>query len=267
MPMRLISFLSLSCVVRGHRLQDESGERAIPRSLNAIAMLMATEGSSSAFNLPRLSPRARLDPAERSAQPVMMPKFIKDLFPNLEKPEDALGSIQDAFGGIFKQEEPEPIVEINVTAPSSALTSIGAEFMPLLGGFFSLEADLQAALLNLGSYDEEEVKAEIQETIESAPVVIYTYGLSPFSSEAVNVLESTGCNFRNVELGGEWFLLGPKASATRVELRKLYGQGSLPHIFIGGEWVGGLASGANGGINGLIESDELADKLRAAKAV
>ena len=35
----------------------------------------------------------------------------------------------------------------------------------------------------------------------------------------------------------------------------LYGQGStlwstLPHVFIGGEWVGGLATGAEGGANG-----------------
>ena len=81
------------------------------------------------------------------------------------------------------------------------------------------------------------------------------------------MLKSTGCRFEEVPLGPEWFLLGPKASATRVELRKKYGQGSLPHIFIGGEWVGGLATGGEGGLAGLIERDELEGKLRAAKAV
>ena len=58
-----------------------------------------------------------------------------------------------------------------------------------------------------------------------------------------------------------------QGSATRVELRKLYGQGSLPHVFIGGEWVGGLATGADGGLAGLVEREELAGKLRAARAV
>ena len=64
-----------------------------------------------------------------------------------------------------------------------------------------------------------------------------------------------------------WFALGPRGSATRVELRKLYGQGSLPHVFIGKEWVGGLATGANGGLAGLVESGELEFKLRNAKAL
>jgi hypothetical protein len=41
----------------------------------------------------------------------------------------------------------------------------------------------------------------------------------------------------------------------------------LPHIFIGGEWVGGLSTGADGGLAGLVERDELVDKLRKAKAL
>lgn len=50
-------------------------------------MLMATEGSAPAFNLPMGSQHAQLNFADRSARPVMMPKFIKELFPNLEKPD------------------------------------------------------------------------------------------------------------------------------------------------------------------------------------
>merc|ERR1719382_705668 len=122
--------------------------------------------------------------------------------------------------------------------------------MPLLGPIFSVEAELQALLFNLGGWDEAKVRAEIKDTITSAPCVIYTYPLSPFSTEALAVLSSTGCQFKNVELGLEWFALGPKGSATRVEMRKLYGQGSLPHVFIGGEWVGGLTTGADGGLAG-----------------
>merc|ERR1712039_414069 len=139
--------------------------------------------------------------------------------------------------------------------------------MSVAGPVFAVEADLQALVTNLGSYDEEEVQAEIAATRTSAPVVVYTYGLSPFSTEVLAILESTGCKFQNVELGLEWFALGPKGSATRVELRKLYGQGSLPHIFIGGEWVGGLTTGADGGLAGLVERDELVPMLRKARAL
>lgn len=83
---------------------------------------------------------------------------------------------------------------------------------------------LQALVLNLGSYDDQAVRDEISATVSSAPCVIYTYPLSPFSSEAVSVLKSTGCKFEEVKLGLEWFALGPKGSATRVEMRKMYGQ-------------------------------------------
>ena len=119
----------------------------------------------------------------------------------------------------------------------------------------------------MGAAARAKARAEIEAAVAANRALIYTYPLSPFSTEAVSILESTGCNFENVELGLEWFALGPKGSATRVELRKLYGQGSLPHVFIGGEWVGGLATGGEGGLAGLVERDELVDKLRAAKAL
>jgi glutaredoxin-related protein len=189
-------------------------------------------------------------PARPSAQrvgdsPVMMPKFLQELFPTLEKPGAP------------------PVV---AKEPNLAV-SLAGKAMPLLGPIFNFEAVVQALVTNLGGYDEDEVRTEIADTVKSAPVVIYTYPLSPFSSEALAVLESTGCEIKNVPLGLEWFALGPKGSATRVELRKLYGQGSLPHCFIGGEWVGGLATGADGGLAGLVERDELVPKLRKARAL
>lgn len=192
---------------------------------------------------------ARATISTRVETPRMIPKFE---IPNF-----------DALTKIFAPATPEPVIE--VTPPSAAITSAG-KVMPLLGLFFEWEAIAQAFVTNLGPYDEEAIQAEIRETISSAPVVMYTYPLSPFSTEAVSVVKSTGCNFKNVELGLEWFALGPKGSATRVELRKMFGQGSLPHIFIGGEWVGGLATGAEGGLAGLVERDELVQKLKKAKA-
>lgn len=201
----------------------------------------------------------------RSGDVTMMPKFLKEIFPNLEKPENVGQSISDAFASLLPSLAPLP--EIDVKEPDSAIVAAASKVMPALSPVFSAEADLQATVTNFGSYDEEEVRAEIESTIRAAPVVVYTYGLSPFSSEALAVLESTGCEVDNVELGAEWFALGGGGSATRVELRKMFGQGSLPHIFIGGEWVGGLATGADGGLAGLVERGELVGKLRKAKAL
>ena len=41
--------------------------------------------------------------------------------------------------------------------------------------------------------------------VQIPQVVIYTYGLSPFSTEALRFLDETGCKYRKIELGPEWF--------------------------------------------------------------
>ena len=213
------------------------------------------------------TPMARVAIVPMRSEVVMMPKFLKDAFPNLEKPDNTIASLQEAFADFTGKIVPTAsLPAIEVKEPAAALMA-GGKAMAALGPVFNLEADAQAVLTNLGDYDVDEVQAEIAATIKSAPVVVYTYGLSPFSTEVLAILESTGCNFKNVELGAEWFALGGKGSATRVELRKLYGQGSLPHVFIGGEWVGGYATGADGGLAGLVESGELMAKLRKARAL
>ena len=51
-------------------------------------------------------------------------------------------------------------------------------------------------------------------------------GLSPFSTECKSFLDGLGCKYEAVELGPEWFLLGPKASAMREELAATTGQSS-----------------------------------------
>merc|ERR1719231_1811751 len=134
--------------------------------------------------------------------------------------------------------------------------------MSLLKPLFSLEAKVQAAVLGaIGSVDVDEVKTELAD-LGKTPVVIYTYGLSPFSTEAISLLDSTGAKYERRELGPEWFLLGPRASVLRAELEAMTGQSSLPHVFIGGEHVGGLATGP--GLAALQESGELAAKLKSA---
>jgi glutaredoxin len=143
--------------------------------------------------------------------------------------------------------------------PAIKLAGIG---MSLIGPVFTLENKLQAALLGLiGGVDADDVKNEIAEEIK-APVVIYTYGLSPFSTSAVSLLEDKGAKFEVKQLGLEWFLLGPRASVKRSELQAMTGQSSLPHVFIGGKHVGGLATGP--GIASLDESGELDGLLKSA---
>jgi len=152
---------------------------------------------------------------------------------------------------------------------ANPVLGVASSGMGLIKPVFRVESAAQAAVTNLGGYDAAEIRAEIEQIASRAPVVIMTYGLSPFSSEAVAVIESTGAKFENYELGGEWFLLGPKGSAIRNELGELYGQTSLPHIWIGGQHVGGLYSGgpAGAGLQGLVASGELGPMLKKARAL
>ncbi|KAL9186854.1 hypothetical protein ACHAXT_010574 [Thalassiosira profunda] len=147
--------------------------------------------------------------------------------------------------------------------PNPAI-KLAANGMSLLKPLFAAEASLQAAVLGaISNVDKEAVAAEIESMKKQNKVLLYTYGLSPFSAEALNLLDAAGVEYTNVELGAEWFLLGGEESETRVALAKEVegGATSLPKIFIGGECIGGCAELAS-----LVESGELDAKLKGAKA-
>jgi hypothetical protein len=138
--------------------------------------------------------------------------------------------------------------------------------MGLISPVFAAEAKLQASLLGaVGKVDVAEVRAEL-DSLNTVPLVVYTYGLSPFSTEALSLLDQAGAKYEKRELGPEWFLLGPRESVLRAELESRTGQSSLPHIFLKGESIGGLSTGTPG-LAALVESGELEARLKAAKAL
>ena len=152
-----------------------------------------------------------------------------------------------------------------VTCSVNPIIRIAGKGMQLLSPIFVLENKIQGALLGaIGKVDRNEVREEL-ENLKSDPCVIYTYKLSPFSTEAIAALEKAEAKYEVREVGLEWFLLGPRASVLRSELLDLTGQSSMPHIFIGGNSIGGLSSGTPG-LAALVESGELEDLLVAAKA-
>ena len=146
-----------------------------------------------------------------------------------------------------------------------AALGIASGGMGLLKPVFAAEADWQAETLG-GDGDREAAISKLDSDIASAPVVIYTYGLSPFSSEAIAFLDATGCTYKKIELGPEWFLLDGVGSNVRAELLKRTGQSSLPHVFIGGESIGGLYSGTPG-LAELKKQGKLQEMLKGAGAM
>lgn len=146
--------------------------------------------------------------------------------------------------------------------PNPAI-NIAAKGMSLLSPIFKAEALIQAAALGtIGGVDKESIIQQITDNKTKNKALIYTYGLSPFSSEAVNILEETGYEFKKIELGAEWFLLGGEGSVTRVALSEEVDNGatSLPKIFIGGQCIGGCSDLAD-----LSNSGELDNLLAKAK--
>eukprot|EP00621_Florenciella_sp_RCC1693_P007830 CAMPEP_0182533414 /NCGR_PEP_ID=MMETSP1323-20130603/13670_1 /TAXON_ID=236787 /ORGANISM="Florenciella parvula, Strain RCC1693" /LENGTH=199 /DNA_ID=CAMNT_0024743293 /DNA_START=60 /DNA_END=659 /DNA_ORIENTATION=+ len=139
--------------------------------------------------------------------------------------------------------------------------------MGLIKPIFTAEAQIQGLALGaIGGVGTDDVRAEIDEAVSSNKVLIYTYALSPFSTEALSLLDSVGYEYTKIELGLEWFALGPNGSQKRRVLGSMVENGatSLPKIFIGGTPLGGAA-----GYSALaesIESGELEGLLKKSGA-
>lgn len=160
---------------------------------------------------------------------------------------------------------------VGCSALSNPVIKTMAQGMSLLKPVFSVEAKLQAAVLG-ANVDETIVSSEIEALTKKNKVLIYTYGLSPFSSEAVALLDASGFEYTKIELGAEWFLLGPEASVKRVALSKMVENGatSLPKVFIGGKCIGGCSELAtltdNGELSLLMSQAKVSKKGQGKKS-
>merc|ERR1712194_392459 len=119
-------------------------------------------------------------------------------------------------------------------ASAADLLETAGGLVSVLKPLYKLEAPLQA-----GNYDKAAVRAAIEREVSSAPVLVYSYTLSPFCSEAKKILKDAGA---------------------------MTGQTSMPHIFIGGASIGGLATGTPG-LKALLNQGDLRQKLADARAL
>ena len=155
--------------------------------------------------------------------------------------------------------------------PSELLQWASATILPLAKPVFQFLAPLQAGANkeDKQEYAEEiaKAKSEIERSVSADPVVIYTYGLSPFSFEAKSLLDRLGVAYTEISLGAEWIpgLIKQGGSQIRAALLEMTGQSSLPHIFIGGKSIGGLFSGTPGLVPAL-ENGALLDMVAEASS-
>lgn len=155
------------------------------------------------------------------------------------------------------------------TPPSEIIEGASRVVTPLLKPVYKVLAPLQA-----GSYKREtnkeyesdvaEAKAQIETEIISDVVVIYTYSLSPFCTEATALLDNLGIPYTEISLGMEWIPGLLRDPLKRAALGEMTGQTSLPNVFIGGKSIGGLFTGTPGLVPSL-DKGTLMKQIEAAK--
>ena len=147
------------------------------------------------------------------------------------------------------------------TPPNELLEWTSNNVMSLAKPIFKVLAPLQASAGedDDSNYDQKlkTVTKEIEEETTSSPVVVYTYDLSPFSSETTLVLDRLGVDYKKISLGKEWLpgLIAENGAIKRAALLEMTGQSSLPHIFVNGKPIGGLFSGSPGLVPMLQKGD------------
>ena len=138
------------------------------------------------------------------------------------------------------------------TPPNELLQWASDTIIPLVSPLFSSLAPIQAGSNreDTASYQQEleAAKSNIEDETKANAVVVYTYKLSPFCTEATSLLDNLGIEYKEISLGLEWIpgLITPEGSLKRAALLDMTGQSSLPHVFVGGKSIGGLFSGEPG---------------------
>lgn len=130
-------------------------------------------------------------------------------------------------------------------------------------GFKQILADVLAG----DNYDKEAISSGIEETIASAPCVMYTWESSPSCKKAVEAFETIGADVKIVRLDNPW----EEGNPIRAVLGRKVGRTSVPFIFVGGKYIGGFDGGIDSenasGMVDLAFQGKLRDMLSEAGAM
>ena len=144
------------------------------------------------------------------------------------------------------------------------LTKRYESFNSARGEGFNFKQSMAIAIA--GEYDAEAVKAKIEEDINSAPCVMFTWEPSPSCKQAIKYLDIAGAEYKIVRLDDPW----SEGNPVRAELGKMVGRSSVPCIFIGGKYVGGCDGGVGEEAPGILEmafQGTLRDRLKEVGAL
>ena len=149
---------------------------------------------------------------------------------------------------------------MGLVLPSGIAPTVGRCRAPSMNFFGDLQQGL--AKVMAGSYDEAEVKARVQRQIKMKPCIMFAKSTCPFCTTARETIEATGAMFSCIEMD-----LEDDGMATKAELIGITGVGTVPQVFIGGEFIGGCNDGGLGGVVPLSKSGDLEQRLIKAGAL
>lgn len=99
-----------------------------------------------------------------------------------------------------------------------------------------------ADILAGDDFDRDAVSESIEETINSAPCVMYTWENSPSCKQAIEAFKTIGAAPKIVRLDDPW----EEGNPVRATLGRKVGRTSVPFVFIGGQYIGGYDGGLEG---------------------
>ena len=112
-----------------------------------------------------------------------------------------------------------------------------------------------------GDFDAAAVDASIDAALGDGGVTMYTFTSCPFCKKAKELLDDKGATYTEIALDER-----EDGAALRARLGKRTGRTSVPAVWIGDEYVGGLNDGAPGLVP-LDKAGELDGKLKRARAL
>ena len=112
-----------------------------------------------------------------------------------------------------------------------------------------------------GDFDAAAVDASIDAALGDGGVTMYTFTSCPFCKKAKELLDAKGATYTEIALDER-----EDGAALRARLGKRTGRTSVPAVWIGDEYVGGLNDGAPGLVP-LDKAGELDGKLKSARAL
>jgi glutaredoxin-related protein len=100
-----------------------------------------------------------------------------------------------------------------------------------------------------GEYNSEKTKEKMEELINSAPCVVFTWERSPSCVKALKAFDLMNANVKIYRLDDPW----SEGNQLRADFGKRVGRTSVPFVFIDGEYIGGYDGGTGEDKPGMVD--------------